>query len=287
MLIKPDVGPDVNMDAASSGQRDGVNAGQEGSMGGLRQGKGCAIGEAHRLKDGVRGLGADLVGIADLEPFREERSIPEDLVAPFKRAVSMGVRVPLAVFGTVSDRPSPHYAAVYATVNRRLDEIALDTAALLQDRGFRALPVPASQILDKGSWRGALSHKAVARMAGLGWQGKSLLLVTAEFGPRVRLVTVLTDAPLEADRPIRNRCGECTACRDACPAGAIRGVSTQSRYASRNEALRFDRCREKLTEEFASMPYIGVPICGICIKVCPFGITPRRRTTGAPAAGDP
>ncbi len=168
------------------------------------------------------------------------------------------------------------------TVNRLLDEIALETAALVQDRGFRALPVPASQILDRGSWRGALSHKAVARTAGLGWQGKSLLLVTREFGPRVRLVTMLTDAPIPMDRPVRNRCRGCTACRDACPAEASKGVSTASRYRGRDEALDFDRCREKLAEEFAAVPDIGVPICGVCIKVCPFGITPRKRTTGVP-----
>ena len=238
--------------------------------------------DADRFKARVRDFGADLVGIAALDPFRGERTLPSDLLDPFTRAVSIAVRVPLAVFGTVTDRPSPHYASVYMTVNRFLDEIALKTATLLQDRGFRALPVPASQILDKGSWRGALSHKAVARMAGLGWQGKSLLLVTREYGPRVRLVTVLTDAPLPADRPMRNRCGVCTACRDACPAEAIKGVPTASRYRGRDEALVFDRCRVKLTEAFAALPDVGVPICGVCIKVCPFGITPRKRTTGAP-----
>ena len=238
--------------------------------------------DADSFKARVRSFGADLVGVADLDPFRGERTLPSDLLEPFTRAVSIAVRVPLAVFGTVTDRPSPHYASVYMTVNRLLDEIALETAALLQDRGFLALPVPASQILDRGSWRGALSHKAAARMAGLGWQGKSLLLVTREYGPRVRLVTVLTDAPLPADRPVRNRCGGCTACRDACPAEAIKGVPTASRYQRRDEALDFDRCREKLTEEFAAMPDVGVPICGVCIKVCPFGITPRKRTTGTP-----
>ncbi|MCF8062486.1 MAG: 4Fe-4S dicluster domain-containing protein [Deltaproteobacteria bacterium] len=238
--------------------------------------------EADGIKARIRGFGADLVGIADLDPFGEERTIPPDLLDPYTRAVSIAVRVPLAVFGTVTDRPGPHYASVYMTVNRLLDEIALKTSSLLQDHGYWALPVPASQILDRTSWRGALSHKAVARIAGLGWQGKSLLLVTPEFGPRVRLVTVLTDAPIPADRPIRNRCGGCASCREACPAGAVKGVPTASRYQGRNEALDFDRCREKLTEEFAAMPDVGVPICGVCIKVCPFGITPRKRTTGEP-----
>ena len=95
--------------------------------------------------------------------------------------------------------------------------------------------------------------------------------MTPDYGPRVRLVTVLTDAPLEADSPIKNRCGECTLCRDACPAGAIKGIGIKDNYKNREEALYFSRCVEKLTGEFSKLPNIGALICGICIKVCPFG----------------
>lgn len=108
-------------------------------------------------------------------------------------------------------------------------------------------------------------------MAGLGWQGKSLLLVNPLYGPRIRLATVLTDAPLTTDKPIANGCGECTLCMDACPAGAIKGVGTDSHYESREEALYFSRCVEKLVREFSAIPSIDAPICGICIKACPFG----------------
>lgn len=228
--------------------------------------------------------GASLAGVADLEPFRAAETIPGALLAPFPRAVSIALRVPAAVFETVAERPTPLYAAVYQTANRLLDEIAFRTAGLLQDAGQRALPVPASQVLDRERWRGAISHKAVARMAGIGWQGKNLLLVTREHGPRVRLVTVLTDAPLRAGRPVANRCGSCTACRDACPSGAIRGVGTRDRYASREEALRFERCRDRLTLENATLPDVGVPICGVCIRVCPFGRPAARRARAGEAS---
>lgn len=222
----------------------------------------------------VKGLGADVAGVADLEPLRELRTIPGDLLDPFSRAVSFGVHIPIAVFETVDDRPTPLYSSVYQTANRLLDEVAFKTAKRLQSQGYRALPIPASQVLDRSDWQAAVSHKAVARMAGLGWQGKSLLLVTPEYGPRVRLATVLTDAPLEADSPVPNRCGGCTSCRDACPVGAIKGEGTDDHYKTRNEALYFERCVEKLTTEFAPMQDIGHPICGICIKVCPFGMKP-------------
>jgi len=108
-------------------------------------------------------------------------------------------------------------------------------------------------------------------MAGLGWQGKSLLLVTPLYGARVRLATVLTEAPLETDSPIKNQCGECTRCRDACPAEAIKGAGTEENYGSRSEALDLSRCVDKTAGEFAKIPEVGAAICGICIKVCPFG----------------
>jgi epoxyqueuosine reductase len=52
---------------------------------------------------------------------------------------------------------------------------------------------------------------------------------------------------------------------------AIRGVNTTDHYKDRNEALHFSRCVDKLTIEYAALPGVDAPICGICIKVCPFG----------------
>jgi epoxyqueuosine reductase QueG len=224
-----------------------------------------------KLKGRIVALGADLVGVADAEPLKQLRTNPADLLDPFRRAISIGVKLPIAVFEQISDRPTPLYAAVYQTANRILDEIAFRTAGILQGDGFYSLPVPASQVLDKKNWYGAISHKAVGRMAGLGWQGKSLLLVNPRYGPRIRLVTVLTDAQLEIDGPVRNRCGKCTLCRDACPVGAIKGVGTKGNYKSRGKAIYLSHCAEKLAGEFSKLPNVGAPICGICIKACPFG----------------
>jgi epoxyqueuosine reductase QueG len=228
-------------------------------------------GYTHKLKLTIQDWGADLVGVADTEPLKAWNTTPANLLDPFPRAVAIAVQIPIYVFETLVDRPTPIYSAVYQTANRMLDEIAFRTARNLQEKGFASLPIPASQVVDKNTWRGAISHKAVARLAGLGWQGKNLLLITPAYGSRVRLVTVLTDAPLESDSPIKNRCGSCMLCRDACPVDAIKGKSTKTHYKNRNEALFFSRCVKKLTEEFAQRPGIGSPICGICIKVCPFG----------------
>ena len=223
------------------------------------------------IKGKICGFGADLVGIADIEPLKGLRTDPPGLLDSFTRAVSIAVKLPVAVFEQIVDRPTPIYKSAYTTANLILDEIAFRAAIFLQNDGFPSLPIPASQVLDTENWYAAISHKAVARMAGLGWQGKNLLLITPQYGSRVRLATILTTAPLDVDGPVKNRCGDCTACFDACPAQAIKGVNTQTHYNSRNEAMHFSRCVEKVTGEFANIPEVGVPICGICIKVCPFG----------------
>ena len=224
-----------------------------------------------KIKQAVAEAGADLVGVADVQALAGLETIPADLLAPFSRAVSIAVHLPGAVFETLGDRPTPIYASVYQTANRLLDEVAFKTARRLEADGYASLPVPASQVLDRENWKAAISHKAVARMAGLGWQGKNLLLITPRYGSRVRLVTVLTTAALAVDGPVRNRCGKCHRCRDACPVAAIKGVNTADHYASRNEALHFERCMTRLTAEFAKLPNVETPICGLCIKVCPFG----------------
>jgi len=62
-------------------------------------------------------------------------------------------------------------------------------------------------------------------MAGLGWQGKSLLIINPKYEPRVRYATFLTDLPLTPDEPIENKCGKCKQCIKACPVGAIKNLS--------------------------------------------------------------
>jgi len=232
---------------------------------------------SQKIKQQARSLGADLVGIADLQLLQGIETTPADLLAPYDRAISLAVKLPNAVFEQLDDRPTPLYAQVYLNVNALLDQIALKLTTWIEARGGKALPIPASQPLDMQNFTAHLSAKAVANVAGLGWQGKSLLIVTPEFGPRVRLVTILTDLPLVADKPLKNRCGNCTACTEACVARAIRNVNVEFHYASRDEALDFSKCAEKLVHEFKNLPLVEKPICGICIKVCPWGRRLRRR----------
>jgi epoxyqueuosine reductase len=236
-----------------------------------------------QLKEAIGNWGGDLVGIAGVAPLKELLLDPPDLLEPFSTAVSIAVSLPRATFGEIKDRPTLIYENVYQTANRLLDELAFRTAKRLGTDGFYALPIPASQVTDKKNWYAAISHKAVARMAGLGWQGKNLLLVTRQYGSAVRLITVLTDAPLAVDGPVKNRCGKCTRCQEACPAGAIKGVGTKDHYPDRGDALFFDKCVAQLKKHAVMLetypledstetpaPTYHKLICGLCIKACPF-----------------
>ncbi len=228
------------------------------------------------VKGIAREAGADAVGIADLKLFHNKLPvIPEDLLEAYQYAVSIAVRLDDAVLSVITDQPTPEYAEHYRFRNKQLDEIADRIVLHIAKQGFNALAIPASQILDENNLYGAISHKAVARMAGIGWQGKSLLIVSPAFGPRIRLATVLTNMPLVPDKPIRQRCGACAECAKACPAQAIRNVEAPDGYESREHALLFNQCAEK-TLKFKSLPGIGARICGVCVKVCPFG--GRKRT---------
>lgn len=222
------------------------------------------------LKNRIVNSGADLVGIADAKPLKEQKLFPPDLLSSFTKVVAIAIRLPVEIFRQITDRPTPTYSSVYRTANLMLDQIALLTANTLYKDSYNSLPIPAAQRWDQANAFAAISHKAVGNVAGLGWQGKSLLLINPTYGPRIRLVSVLTNAPLLTDSPIENRCGDCQLCREACPAGAIKGVGTKYHYKSRDEAFDLRRCEEKL-KEFSRLPNIDTNICGICIKVCPFG----------------
>lgn len=68
---------------------------------------------------------------------------------------------------------------------------------------------------------GALSDRAVAERAGIGFSGKNTSIITPEFGSYVYLGEMITTIPFPADKPLLDSCLECTICIDSCPTGAI------------------------------------------------------------------
>jgi len=225
----------------------------------------------HSLRNLAKDLGADLFGVAQLNPARS--LLGDELVDQFPRAVSLAVRLP----GTLVEQVRygkrgllTYVHHIYHTVNPMLDRCALVVAKAIEQAHFRALPIPASHTLDTDHLLGFMSHKCAAHLAGLGWIGPSCLLVTPEHGPRVRLATVLTDAPLDTGTPIEDRCGECDLCVKICPVSAFTGRRFS---ASEPREARFDAsaCSEFSRKRRSQWNVSHGSICGLCVWVCPFG----------------
>jgi epoxyqueuosine reductase QueG len=171
----------------------------------------------------------------------------------------------------IKDKPTSLYFHHYRQLNFFLDRGAFLLASEIQSLGFKALPIPASQIIDWKKQQSHVPHKKIGCLAGLGWIGRSNLLVNPDIGSRFRLVTILTDMPLSIDDPIDMNCGKCHQCIPVCPAQAI----------DENSA-NFDHwaCFEKL-KEFRNSGIVGQYICGVCINACPginrtIGILPKN-----------
>jgi len=212
----------------------------------------------------IASFGASLVGFADI---RES--------APWPRAISIALALDPVILKGVKNGPTPEYYKEYLRANTTLNEIAQRTARLLLEAGYRAEAFPAT-IADSDpeyerALRAAFQHKTAATRAGLGFIGKSGLLITPEFGPRVRLVTVFTDLPFPTGQPIlEGRCGGCRLCIQACPVGAIKGREWRGGMA-REELLDAHACRREATRLLEERVGADEAVCGICVAICPCG----------------
>lgn len=210
------------------------------------------------LKKLCRQQGADLFGVADISAISRDFALSPELTAGLNRAACLGIRLSSAILKDIKEAPTKIYFHHYRMVNALLDQIALKAANFIQNKGFNALPIPASQILDWQNQKGHLSHKKLGVMAGLGWIGRNNLLVNRNLGSQFRLVTILTDMPLEADKPAKDNCGSCRTCVTICPAQAI---------ADNPQDFGHIKCFEKL-KEFQRQKLVDQYICGVCVNFC-------------------
>ena len=202
--------------------------------------------------------GPELFGVADIREIRDKFNLKPEIRKKFSRGISIGKRLLDPVLDDIEDHPTPLYLHHYRQLNFLLDRTALLLASKIQEMDHQALPIPASQIIDWENQKAHLSHKRVGLLAGLGWIGRNNLLVNPEFGARFRLVTVLTDMPLEVDSPLEDGCDPCQDCLASCPAQAIR---------MRREDFGHWECFEKL-KEFKRAGLVSQHICGVCVKAC-------------------
>ncbi|MBD2871246.1 tRNA epoxyqueuosine(34) reductase QueG [Paenibacillus sp. IB182493] len=113
---------------------------------------------------------------------------------------------------------------------------------------------------------GALSDRAVAERAGLGWSAKNCAIISPELGSWIYLGEMITNLPLEPDEPVTEGCGSCTKCIDACPTDALVGPG----QLNSSRCISFvTQSKGMLTDEF--MRKIGNRLygCDTCQTVCP------------------
>ncbi|MDD5610533.1 MAG: hypothetical protein PHH69_03190 [Candidatus Omnitrophica bacterium] len=206
----------------------------------------------------AKGLGIELFGIADISGIKDEIKISAQALKKLDRAIILGMRVSSVLLEEIEDHPTRLYFQHYRTLNAALDQAALRVTNWLQAHGYRALPVPASQILDWQKQTAHLSHKKLGQLAGIGWIGRNNLLVNDKLGSQFRLVSILTDAALKPDKPLKKDCQRCFKCVSLCPAKAIK---------DKPEVFDHLACFAKL-KEFQQKRLVDQFICGICVRAC-------------------
>jgi len=141
-------------------------------------------------------------------------------------------------------------------LNGRLTKALYDLAGIFRQEGYRSLPLPAAGCpTDQRSLSAIFSYKHAAQLAGLGTMGRHSLLITPQYGPRVRLACLLTEVPLEPTPAAqKNYCIDCDACIRECPAQALQVPKPGESYSMNRFACRTYR-QAGLT-------------CSVCMKVC-------------------
>lgn len=181
------------------------------------------------------------------------------------------MKYPKEVIRGISELPTRDYFDWYNQLNERLDMLVTLGAEALQMLGFKAIARTRERVgTGETEYNTTLPHKTVATRAGIGWIGKSALLVTEQYGSMVRLSSILTDAPLKTAEPInRSKCGGCMVCTDACPAGAVSGREW-ALGVYRDEFFDPVKCR-RTARERSKRGFGGeITLCGKCIEVCPY-----------------
>ncbi|QEA40500.1 tRNA epoxyqueuosine(34) reductase QueG [Pistricoccus aurantiacus] len=246
---------------------------------------------AERLKIWGRELGFQQLGITDTDLATHERYLerwlaaghqgemgfmakhgtkrtrPEELVPGTLRVISVRMDyLPAEVETTkVLSQPDKAYVSRYALgrdyhklMRKRLDQLAKRLEKEVGHFGYRAF-VDSAPVMER----------ALAQKAGLGWFGKNAMLLNPQAGSLFFLGELYTDLPLPVDAPFATEhCGRCSACRSACPTGAI--VDDKIVDSRRCISYLTIELHGAIPEQYREAMGNRIYGCDDCQLVCPF-----------------
>lgn len=244
---------------------------------------------SYKVKKAAKKLGADLVGIAPYDErwiYNTEVFLPLDpmTMAPIRDAINVKRKVefgfkPKSVivlafemdYEGYKTQPSAIGSAITSMGYSRMMETSVRMSYFLRGLGYNSVHAGNNLSLSIPT----------AIQAGLGEGSRMGMLITEEFGPRVRLAKVYTDLELEYDKPksfgVFEFCEVCQKCSDACPSGSISKVKTPKdpenvpQNACNNPGVvkwfnDSQKCLQFWGENWEE--------CGVCISVCPYNKIP-------------
>ena len=224
---------------------------------------------ARHIREMARYLGAEMVGIAELEDgFIYEYSGHENGAAAAQAGepITLGHRYAVVMafamdYRLIAASPSFIDAAEVGRGYLKGGFTATTLAAYIRELGYpaRAHTVRNEQVL----------QVPLAVKAGLGELGRHGFLITARYGPRVRLATVTTDLPLAPDQPadigVVPFCRVCLKCAHSCPSRSIPAGDQVWVRGVNKWQINGDTCLA-----FWKAAPERWPNCNVCIKVCPW-----------------
>ena len=221
---------------------------------------------SNNIKKISRFLGANLVGICELD----KRWVYEDAEVPHEYAISMAIEMESEL---LLNEPSYLENTASGIAYSKARYVSVILAQFIRGIGYNAYANVNERVLEI----------PIAIDAGLGEMGRNGLLITPEYGPRVRLCSVTTDLPLEKDDPIdfgiQHHCESCEKCARACPARAIKfndRTAEINNISNRRGLLRWPVDFEKCLI-FWGGDKSERQSCAKCIGVCPFTHSRERK----------
>ena len=224
---------------------------------------------AAEVKRIARFFGADLCGITALDErwlyaarvdVRDFSDAPNDLPEGVTSVIVLGHEMeeslvatyPSALAGAATGREYSHEASV-----------VIQLAAYIRNLGYEAVP----SMNDTGL------VIPLAVQAGLGEYARNQMVITPEFGPRLRFSKIFTSLPLAHDAPKRpgvaRFCDICTKCADACPVKALPYGPPSYQAPNRSAISGVRKWTSDAEKCFGFWARLSSD-CAICMRVCPF-----------------